>query len=263
MQTECPYCHTLFRITEAQLNMAEGKVRCGLCKQVFDARPSEDGKQAKTPGDEAAVQPTASTRTTELRDNAISPDYVLENESLFSDTVHDTAPDSLGRINGVERYSTTATVAWSLAIIVLMASLAAEYIWFNQPELLQHQQLKPLAAKLCELTNCDHLQKRAPSKIEMVSRNVYSHPNEKDALMVSTTLLNQAPFAQPFPDVQIDFSNIRGELVASRRFKPVEYLVAENGEEQQDLLQSGDSVALALEIMDPGKQAITYEFSFH
>ena len=37
MQTQCPHCHTLFRITESQLAMAEGRVRCGFCKQVFNA----------------------------------------------------------------------------------------------------------------------------------------------------------------------------------------------------------------------------------
>ena len=154
-----------------------------------------------------------------------------------------------------------ATVSWSLAILVLIAALAAEYIWFNQPELMLDPRLEPLTAKLCELTDCQHLQMRNPSKIEMISRNVYTHPNEKEALMVSTTLVNHASYAQPYPDVQIDFSNVRGELVASRRFIPEEYLQTDS--EQLSLLQSGNPITFGLEIIDPGKEAITYEFSFH
>ena len=42
MQAECPNCHTLFRITEAQLDMADGMVRCGYCKEVFNARIAND-----------------------------------------------------------------------------------------------------------------------------------------------------------------------------------------------------------------------------
>jgi predicted Zn finger-like uncharacterized protein len=223
MQAECPHCHTLFRITETQLDMADGMVRCGFCKKVFDARSVND---------------------------------LDDNESRL-----DSLEDPFGTGRDTVSYSMLATVSWSLAILLLIAALAAEYIWFNQPELLQNPRLEPLTAKLCELTDCDHLQMRDPSKIEMVSRNVYTHPNEKDALMVSTTLVNHASYAQPYPDVQIDFSNVRGELVASRRFTPEEYLQADS--EQLSLLQSGNPITFGLEIVDPGKQAITYEFSFH
>ena len=37
MQTQCPHCGASFRITQAQLTKASGRVRCGACKQVFNA----------------------------------------------------------------------------------------------------------------------------------------------------------------------------------------------------------------------------------
>ncbi|TVP54317.1 MAG: DUF3426 domain-containing protein, partial [Halomonadaceae bacterium] len=36
-QTRCPQCNTRFRVTEAQLAVAKGKVRCGQCRTVFNA----------------------------------------------------------------------------------------------------------------------------------------------------------------------------------------------------------------------------------
>jgi len=33
--TQCPTCRTRFRVTEAQLNVAAGRVRCGACLSVF------------------------------------------------------------------------------------------------------------------------------------------------------------------------------------------------------------------------------------
>lgn len=33
--TECPSCHTRFRVTEGQLQVAKGRVRCGACLTVF------------------------------------------------------------------------------------------------------------------------------------------------------------------------------------------------------------------------------------
>jgi hypothetical protein len=170
-------------------------------------------------------------------------------------------PDELRHKGHSKPYSALSTTAWSLAILALISALIVEYIWFNQPELLQYEILKPVTVGLCKRIDCEHLQKRDATQIEMISRNVYSHPNEKDALMISTTIVNHAPYAQPYPEVQIDFSDVRGGLLASRRFKPEEYLQTE--EQQLSLLQSGTPATFGLEIRDPGKQAITYEFSFH
>lgn len=35
--TQCPHCETSFNITQSQLQLAKGKVRCGFCLQVFSA----------------------------------------------------------------------------------------------------------------------------------------------------------------------------------------------------------------------------------
>ncbi len=250
MQAECPHCHTLFRVTETQLDIADGMVRCGFCKQVFDARAANDLRP-----DEDRLHAFEDTSPERGQQAELSRQIEAAQEPFSSGEPEGIVPGSAGS------YTMLATVSWSLAILILIAALAAEYIWFNQPELVLDPRLKSLKAKLCELTDCQHLQLRDPSKIEMISRNVYSHPNEKDALMVSTTLVNHASYAQPYPDVQIDFSNVRGELVASRRFMPEEYL--QTGSEQLSLLQSGNPITFVLEIVDPGKQAITYEFSFH
>jgi len=37
LQTQCPKCDTRFRVTDAQLSVAGGKVRCGNCMSVFNA----------------------------------------------------------------------------------------------------------------------------------------------------------------------------------------------------------------------------------
>ncbi len=34
--TKCPHCQTTFKVTEDQLNLYEGAVRCGICQQVFN-----------------------------------------------------------------------------------------------------------------------------------------------------------------------------------------------------------------------------------
>lgn len=49
--TRCPHCDTRFRVTDEQLSVAGGKVRCGHCMDVFDARAhSISDTPAATPG---------------------------------------------------------------------------------------------------------------------------------------------------------------------------------------------------------------------
>jgi hypothetical protein len=111
---------------------------------------------------------------------------------------------------------------------------------------------------------------RDPSKIELISRNVYSHPNEKKALMINVTMKNNADFAQPYPVMQVDFSDVRGGTIVARRFRPTEYLAAQPLDTDHQateswadsLFEPGTNMTFTMEIQDPGKQAMTYEFDF-
>ena len=76
---------------------------------------------------------------------------------------------------------------------------------------------------------------------------------------------NNANFSQPYPVMQINFSDIRGNTVAARRFLATEYLPIEykqGDNKQQDLLAPNTSTSITMEIQDPGKQSKTYEFNF-
>jgi hypothetical protein len=158
-------------------------------------------------------------------------------------------------------HTTWSTLLWSVAILLLIASLISEYAWFNRDQLLNQRQLQPYIADLCEHLPCDgYISLRDPESIEMLNRNVYTHPNEKNALMITATMINHASYSQALPDVKIDFSSTRGEVVASRRFKPAEYLPPDD--DNSRLMQPDLPVSFSLEIVDPGKDAITYEFMF-
>jgi predicted Zn finger-like uncharacterized protein len=37
LYTRCLHCATTFRVTTQQLQVSSGQVRCGQCKQIFDA----------------------------------------------------------------------------------------------------------------------------------------------------------------------------------------------------------------------------------
>jgi len=161
--------------------------------------------------------------------------------------------------------SVIATILWSVGILLLTATLFIEYLWFNRDEFSQTAEFQTLITTICKQLECENISLRDASKMELITRNVYSHPNEKNALIVDITMKNNAEFAQPYPVLQIDFSDIRGDTIAARRFLPDDYLSIEDFQtetKQRQLLQPDASTAITLEIQDPGKQAMTYEFNF-
>jgi predicted Zn finger-like uncharacterized protein len=51
--TECPECETRFNVSDGQLKLADGKVRCGACLRVFDARAHQPYSETPHPKPES------------------------------------------------------------------------------------------------------------------------------------------------------------------------------------------------------------------
>ena len=90
---------------------------------------------------------------------------------------------------------------------------------------------------------------------------VRSHPEFSGALVVDAILYNRAAFSQPFPLLEMRFADINGQLLASRRFKPSEYLAGELAGNAEMPPQT--PIHISLDILDPGTQAVNYSLSFH
>ena len=299
MQTQCPHCDTKFRVTEIQLQAADGFVRCGVCEEVFNAIEVanqhkyqvsllDDAPAEESPTEEltAEKQPAAvmeENENIEVSSIEVLPDdepvnfnettaanksgkdaFDFFNEESNASLPH-VVPDKFRDSYSSQTPSVVSTVLWSIGILLLTATLILEYVWFNRDQLNNIPELQAAINTLCQQVKCKNVSIRDPANIELITRNIYSHPNEKSALMVSVTMKNNAAFAQPYPVMQIDFSDIRGNIVAARRFWPKEYLASEHQQgntEQPYLLQANTSASITLEIQDPGRQAMTYEFNF-
>ena len=88
-----------------------------------------------------------------------------------------------------------------------------------------------------------------------------SHPKIQQALVVAAVLVNRADFKQPFPVIELRFTDLGGNIVAGRHFYPEEYLAGELS--GRKIMPVRQPVHISLEIVDPGTQAINYELYFH
>jgi hypothetical protein len=128
------------------------------------------------------------------------------------------------------------------------ANLAADRDW------------RPRIATLCALLGCSIPPWREPAALHVTSRDLRPHPTLPGVLVVSATFRNDAPFAQPWPQLQLSLQNLDGESLGLRRFAPREYL---GRNPPAGGIGAGQSASIRLEILDPGKRAVAFGFEFH
>lgn len=345
MQTRCPHCETRFRVTDSQLASAEGFVRCGVCKEVFNALPDEleqdigllqqgqnEGQLSEgdpvteypATSDEHAIEEfpaeengqtrlssdddreleqhdavdgetethrladdetdehersyaaretgvgtaadTAADTDSEAAEETISKADKEEIYDLFDDSAdsgHHVVPEELRSEYNGRQSQIISTALWSIGTLLLVATLFLEYIWFNRDSFARIPDIRTEIVDLCDQIDCADIAIRAPDSIELVSRNVYSHPNHDQGLIVDITMKNNANFAQPYPVLKIVFSDIRGRIIAARNFMPEEYLsIVQQNKDSLAVMLPDTSSNITLEVLDPGEQARTYEFDF-
>ena len=148
-----------------------------------------------------------------------------------------------------------------LILLMLLVS-ALQLTYFRAHEIVSYiPEAQPYLEKTCEKLNCRYSGARDIEKIQLISRDVRVHPEHKKALLISAAMMNSASFAQPYPKVHIRLSDISGNIVAERTFNPETYLGNLNNPFL--LMKSKTPVLINFEVVDPGKDAINFEFTFH
>jgi hypothetical protein len=140
--------------------------------------------------------------------------------------------------------------------MVLIAAFSLQIIAAFKIDLIPQQH----HSKLCQWITCTIETPRALNKIEVLNRSIYTHPTEKQALMVTVTIINRADFPQPYPLIQLRFLNIVGEVIAARQFAAIHYLKDEWASKQ--LMESNIPLSIKLEVHDVGEEVVSYDFDF-
>jgi predicted Zn finger-like uncharacterized protein len=150
--------------------------------------------------------------------------------------------------------------AWVWGSVLLVCTLAGQIAWAERQRLLAEPALRqglemalgwfgqrlPLLVKLDALT--------------LVSREVRPHGDVPGALLISAAMRNDSSSVLAYPRIEIRMTDLTGKPVALRRFTPDDYLGDPAG--QLAGLQPGALVPLVFEVVDPGRDALNYEFAF-
>jgi predicted Zn finger-like uncharacterized protein len=265
MYTFCPTCSTVFEIKAEHLLAASGRVRCGECGQVFRAFDYvyEDLATVQAAlAEYHALQ--ADQHMNERQDGSGTAAGDVESDDGYGVPDDNSAADILmhpeysGAWSGVSVFG--RNVAQGAMIGALLLLLGVQWLYFNRAGLAAQNDWRPGLESLCSLLRCELPLQVDLSRIELVNRDVRKHPRVAGALLINATLVNRADFSQPYPVLEVTFSNSSGTPVAARRFDPAEYLG-----EQADIKAGmpGDTpLQVVLEIEDPGEDAVSFQFEF-
>ncbi|MBY6211865.1 DUF3426 domain-containing protein [Microbulbifer agarilyticus] len=156
-----------------------------------------------------------------------------------------------------KRHHIIPTWLWALGSLLLMLGLAAQTAYFGFDTLSKREPWRNLYAQVCPYIGCTLPPQVDINAIHTANLVVRSHPTIPGALAVEAVLLNRAPFDQPFPSLQLRFTDLKNSPVASRHFSPRDYLRGELSGRR--LMPAGNPVHIALDIVDPGADAVNYE----
>lgn len=152
-------------------------------------------------------------------------------------------------------------LGWGLLNLLAATALVGQYVIYHYAELARQDQYRPWFEQVCPVIGCSLPSKVDIGQIKSSNLVVRSHPEFSGALVVDAILYNRAPFSQPFPLLEMRFADLNGQLIASRRFKPSEYLAGELAGQAEMPPQT--PIHIALDILDPGARAVNYSLNFH
>lgn len=264
LRAACPHCAAMFELTAAQMEAREGLVRCGACRQIFNAKWHLVARRSEAAGADAADPQTVQARA---RRRWFAP-------GLAATALKSPARDAIAAVDleapparaapprrrrGVDHYLTPrahplAGLLWALAALALVALLGAQVKYLMVERYAQHESLRPYLAWFCELAACRLPARHDPRRITLTRTHIDLHPRRPGALRVTVKLVNEATYSQPYPRLRLTLTDRDGWVVGRRTFAPAEYLSG-----RRNRLRSGELGAVYLDLAHPHEKAVGFE----
>ncbi len=166
--------------------------------------------------------------------------------------------DSLA-VTEPKRASLWKIIAGLLLILLLSLALLTQLALFRSIDIIHYfPQARPWLKQFCQYAPCRIHARRDVDQIRILERDIRANPQNKKALLITATIVNQANFSQPYPDIRVTLSDLTGTVVAQRRFSPANYLGSLNSPFL--LMKPGTPVHIRIGVLDPGRDAVNFEF---
>ena len=228
--TNCPSCHAKQKVNPQAFKLAAGKVNCGRCGCMFDAKKH---RQQPTPLPNTSLKPTAKPK-------AAAPQTPR-------------SPDKDSFLKNAVMPALSKAFWFSLCCISLTAAayqllIYKQHAWVNLPY------LQPIYQKLASV---DQVALVASDHFRQLSLVIEPAKKYSNVTLVAFNFQNISPQVQALPKVQLTFSDLKGNKVSQRVFEPAQYLNANS-----NLIHNVEPAAIVsakIEILQPALRGVNYQ----
>lgn len=256
--TTCPKCSAQFKVVTEQLNIRQGRVMCGRCRQIFDAFQSLT-RGPDTTGPHVPLETTSGNKPSPLSPLAqkgatdsgldlidapldspesAAPDPptvhtvkhmaeppVAVRDSLIDDDLR-VPPVNPLLVEADARGNTTASrIGWSLGSLLLAVLLATQLMYLFRSDLaMAVPESRPWLQQACATVGCTLGFARDESAMRIEASDLVELGGSRARIQISATLANRGRSMQDFPALELRLTDNANQLVLSRSLAPLEYL---------------------------------------
>jgi hypothetical protein len=152
-------------------------------------------------------------------------------------------------------------VVWISGALLLIVVITFSLMKFFQPDGFDQSIADTVLSTAGLKTEESSAPLRAVDEIELVSRELMTHPSESGKLQLNLTLVNRAGQSQPYPDIDVILLDLQNQRLARHVYKPADYLTR-SSQFRTGMIPEA-FLTINLEIPDPGERAVGFELQFH
>lgn len=222
MVTSCPACATTFRVTQEQLKLRQGQVRCGKCNGVFDGYKA----LASLPDDPVTERPERRAFTASaMRAPGLTP----------LQATLDIGPPSAGTHTGMvssvaESQADTGAAAqrrrqWAGAIAVLATAVLLQLAYVLRTQISAAAPVsRPWFERLCALTGCTIPPPQRTDALAIEASDLQADPARATVIVLTAAVRNRGNSVVAHPALELTLTNAQDQAIARRVFLPRDYL---------------------------------------
>ena len=286
--TSCPTCETQFLLTNAQLKAHRGKVQCGHCEHIFNAknRLTEISDDIRSPAEyQASLESEMLDGDSTVANNTVDEKPINEvlnvvldsvpnltnlasEESTNSPFIGDYLPEVTEHIE-IGAYETPIVIEdlkaehkfnkqkfkfnyGLLALSLILITLAAlQSIYFSRTKIAaNYPQFKPYMVQACSYLQCNIDLPKNLDLFTIDDSDMQESEQYQNVINFSSLLINNAPYTQAYPNIELTLTSTDDQPVLRRVIKPIEYLKASTNVSNGIASREEERISLAINVTD-------------
>jgi len=247
--TSCPKCETNFLLNDALIKAHRGKVQCGSCELVFNAktRLTEVDDDITSAEEYQAIVEEHERDETEEITLTTTPDYQRENNETSGSFIGEFSPDTTASAESdpaLEIITTpivddfmnkrkpskipskpSTTILLSILSLLLILSASIQSIYHLRVKIAaEYPQFKPLLVKACAQLNCTIDLPKELDLITIGDADMQEDDNYQSVINFTSSITNNANYPQAYPNIELTLTNTDDKVIIKKLILPKDYL---------------------------------------